>query len=413
MTTKEVKLLNHQYELMADTETKIIGMVSGFGAGKTYVACRKAIQLAYLNAGYDGIITEPTYPMLRDIFIPEMKKALEEWNVPYKFNSSNSIFTLNINGIDTKVLCMSMENVERLVGINAAWIICDEFDTTKAEIAYKAFIKLLGRLRAGVVRQFVITTTPEGFKSAYRIFVTEADNSKRLIHAKTTDNKYLPNDFIDTLRAQYPDNLLSAYLDGQFVNLTSGTVYKYFTRNTHSSNETIKDGDTLLIGQDFNIDGCVSIVCIERGDNVIAVDEIISYDTKAVIENIKSKYPKHYIEIYPDASGDNRKTNASETDIAMLRQGGFMVYSNSSNPSINDRVNTVNNLFDKKKLLVNVNKCPRLTEALEQQAYDERGEPEKSHTHPANDDFNDALGYMCAYRFPIIAGYSTSRMGGL
>lgn len=169
----------------------------------------------------------------------------------------------------------------------------------------------------------------------------------------------------------------------------------------------------MLIGQDFNIDGCVSIVCIERGDNVIAVDEIISYDTKAVIENIKSKYPKHYIEIYPDASGDNRKTNASETDIAMLRQCGFMVYSNSANPSIKDRVNTVNNLFDKKKLLVNINKCPRLTEALEQQAYDERGEPEKSHTHPASDDFNDALGYMCAYRFPIVAGYSTSRMGGL
>jgi phage terminase large subunit len=198
--TKDIKLLNHQYELLADTTTKILGLISGFGAGKTYVACRKAIQLAYLNAGHDGIITEPTFPLLRDIFIPEMKKALEDWGVPYKFNSSNSIFTLDINGVDTKVLCMSMENVERLIGVNAAWIICDEFDTTKPELAYKAFIKLLGRLRAGSVRQFVITTTPEGFRAAYRIFIKEADSSKKLIQAKTTDNKYLPADFIETLK---------------------------------------------------------------------------------------------------------------------------------------------------------------------------------------------------------------------
>jgi len=397
---------------MADTTTKIIGLISGYGAGKTYVACRKAIQLAYLNEGCDGIITEPTYPMLRDIFIPEMKKALEEWNVPYKFNSSNSIFALDINGVETKVLCMSMENVERLVGINAAWIICDEFDTTKAEIAYKAFIKLLGRLRAGSVRQFIITTTAEGFRSAYRIFVKEADSSKRLIHAKTTDNKYLPIDFIETLRAQYPENLLAAYLDGQFVNLTAGTVYSYFTRSTHSSNEIVKDGDTLLIGQDFNIDSCVSIVFVQRGENIIAVDEIISYDTKAVITNLKDRYTKHRIEIYPDASGDNRKTNASDTDIALLGQAGFSVYTNASNPSIKDRVNTVNNMFDKNRLLVNTVKCPRLTEALEQQAYDERGDPEKSNSHPANDDFNDALGYCIAYKLPILHPYGSMKMTG-
>jgi PBSX family phage terminase large subunit len=388
--------------LLADTTTKIFGLISGFGAGKTYVACRKAIQLAYLNAGHDGIITEPTFPLLRDIFIPEMKKALEDWGVPYRFNSSNSIFTLDINGVDTKVLCMSMENVERLIGVNAAWIICDEFDTTKQELAYKAFIKLLGRLRAGSVRQFVITTTPEGFRAAYRIFVKEADSSKKLIQAKTTDNKYLPADFIDTLKSQYPANLLDAYMNGNFVNLVSGTVYKYFTRLTHSSNEELKDGDTLLIGQDFNVDACISIVMVQRGDKIIAVDEIVSYDTKAIIFNLKDRYPNNRIEIYPDASGDNRKTNASETDIQMLQQAGFSVYVNSTNPAIKDRVNIVNNMFDKNRLLININKCPKLTEALEQQAYNERGEPEKQNTHPANDDYNDALGYCIAYKFPIV-----------
>jgi hypothetical protein len=140
---------------------------------------------------------------------------------------------------------------------------------------------------------------------------------------------------------------------------------------------------------------------VQRGNNIIAVDEIISYDTKAVIANLQSRYKNNRIEIFPDASGANRKTNASDTDIALLNQAGFGVYSNSANPSIKDRVNIVNNMFDKGLLLVNTNKCPRLTEALEQQAYDERGDPEKSNSHPAHDDFTDSLGYCISYKFPI------------
>ena len=295
---------------------------------------------------------------------------------------------------------MSMENVERLVGVNAAWIIADEFDTTKAELSYKAYNKLLGRLRAGNVRQFIITTTPEGFASAYRIFVKEMNGEKRLIKARTSDNKYLPLDFIETLKAQYPENLLEAYLNGEFINLTSGTVYKYFDRKTHHSNEVANENDIIIIGQDFNIDACISIVLVKRGDKIIAVDEFMTYDTKAIINETKERYKKR-VEFYPDASGDNRKTNASETDIQLLIQAGFSVYVNNKNPSVRDRVNIVNNMFEKGLLLINTHKCPLLTEALEQQAYNDKGEPEKSNNHPEPSDYNDALGYAIAYKYPI------------
>jgi len=400
--TKEIKLLNHQFELLADTHHKILALVGGYGNGKTYAATRKAIQLCYLNAGEVGIVTEPNYPMLRDIFIPEMKTALEEWGIVYKFNAADSIFFLTIDGKETKIICKSMENYERLVGINAAWIVCDEFDTSKPELAYKAYQKLLGRLRAGNVRQFVITTTPEGFRATYRIFETEKDESKRLIKAKTTDNKYLPPDFIDTLRAQYPENLLRAYIDGEFVNLTSGSVYSYFNRSTHHKSETIQPSETLYIGQDFNYSACISVVLVKRGDFLIAVDEIVSKDTKGVVENIKARYKSNYICVYPDASGANHKTSASDTDISILQKSGFGVYVNNSNPRVRDRVNIVNNAFEKNQLFVDTTKCPKLTEALEQQAYDPKtGEPQKGNEHPEPSDYNDALGYCLAYLKPI------------
>lgn len=400
---KEIKLLNHQYEILADTTTKILGLVGGYGNGKTYTACRKAIQLSFLNAGCVGIVTEPTYPMLRDIFIPEMKIALEEWGVKYKFNASNSIFLLDINGQETKILCMSMENVDRLVGINASFIICDEFDTSKEEIAYKAYNKLLGRLRAGNVRQFIITTTPEGFRATYRIFIKEPSNEKRLIKAKTTDNKHLPLDFIETLKTQYPDNLLQAYLNGEFVNLNSGTIYSYFNRETHHSNEDYKDRETIYVSQDLNYLGCISIVYVKRNGFDVAIDEIISNDTKSIIANIKNRYPDSHVCIYPDASGNAHKTSSSTTDIQMLRQAGFTVYVNNKNPSVRDRINITNNLFDKQKVKVNINKCPKFTEALEQHSYDEKtGEPCKYSGGATVDDFTDGGTYYLAYEYPMV-----------
>jgi hypothetical protein len=121
-------------------------------------------------------------------------------------------------------------------------------------------------------------------------------------------------------------------------------------------------------------------------------------------QTLKDKYKGHKIIIYPDASGQNRKTSASETDAQILRGAGHLVFVNHSNPSIKDRVNCVNNLFDKRRLLVNVSKCPNLTKALEQQAWDNKTQlPEKSDAHPANDDYNDALGYLIAYKYPIAA----------
>ncbi|MBE5650771.1 terminase, partial [Salmonella enterica subsp. enterica serovar Dublin] len=214
-------LLPHQYELLADTTTKIIGLCSGFGGGKTYSAARKAVHLALLNPGVDGIITEPTFPLLVQVMFPELMAALDFFGVKYKFNKVESIFYCDINGQTTRIICGSMENYQRLIGINAAWCVCDEFDTAKQETAYAAYMKLLGRLRRGNVRQLVIVSTPEGFKAMYQIFVTEADSSKRLIRAKTTDNYHLPADYVESMRSQYPEQLINAYLNGEFVNLTS------------------------------------------------------------------------------------------------------------------------------------------------------------------------------------------------
>lgn len=401
MINKEMLLLPHQYELLADTTTRIIGLCSGYGGGKTYSAARKAIHLATLNPGCDGIVTEPTFPLLNQVMFPELKKALDFFGIDYKFNKVESIFYCVIEGKPTRIICGSMENYERLIGINAAWVMCDEFDTSKAKIAYEAYIKLLGRLRAGNVRQFVIVSTPEGFRAMHKIFVTEKDESKRLIQAKTTDNKYLPQDYIDTLKAQYPPELLSAYLDGQFVNLTSGTVYNSYNRKKHNSQEVIKPKEPLYIGMDFNVTNMSAVVYVRRARQWHAVDELKKiYDTPAMIEIILERFTDHSITVYPDASGKSRKSvDASTSDISLLRSAGFSIRAKNSNPRVKDRIMATNSAFNKELLYINNSKCPEYSRCMEQLAYDPNGEPDKKSDL---DHLPDAGTYPIAYEMPVV-----------
>ena len=401
-----LKLLPHQFELIKDETTKILGLVSGFGAGKTYAVARKAVILALKNLGCDGIVTEPNFPLLTQILIPELKLALTEFGVPYEYKAGDSIFYCQIEGKETRIICKSMESYERLIGINAAWVIMDEFDTAKADLAYNAFIKLLGRIRAGSVRQMVIVSTPEGYKAMYKIFVEDSSPEKRLIRAKTTDNYHLPQDYIDTMRSQYPPELIEAYLNGEFTNLTSGTVYTQYDRtlnDTSMIDDLISD---LHIGIDFNVSAMSAIVCIIKDMKCYAVDELIGlFDTPELVTTLEQRYPSRNIFCYPDAAGDARKSvQADMSDIKLLRQAGFRVIADSKNPSIMDRVNSLNTLFcnanNERRMFVNTTTCKQLTKALEQQAYDEATHlPDKKNGH--DNRGIDALGYLVSKRFPL------------
>jgi hypothetical protein len=76
------------------------------------------------------------------------------------------------------------------------------------------------------------------------------------------------------------------------------------------------------------------------------------------------------IYIYPDASGDSRKSqNASKTDIAQLNDAGFSVIVDDANPPVKDRINSMNAMFcnanGERRYLVNVQNCPVYTESLD------------------------------------------------
>jgi hypothetical protein len=400
-----------QLAFVDDTATQIIGISAGYGAGKTRALCAKAVMLAAANQGFIGAVMEPTGPLIRDIWQTDFDDFLDAYGIPYTFRASPlPEYMLHLPGGDTKILCRSFENWSRIIGLNLAWVLADEIDTVTPSIANKAFPKILGRLRSGNVRQFGAASTPEGFRWMWNTFGSDEAKQRvdrKLIKMRTADNPHLPPDFIERLEANYDPSLLRAYLDGEFVNLTTGQVYDRFDRAKHVTTAVPDTSrEPLRIGVDFNVGNMSAVIAVRIGNGLLVIDEIAgAHDTDALAQEIRRRHPQQQIYVYPDASGGSRSTNASQTDIQILESYGMSNQSPRSNPPVRDRVAAVQALLENGKGQVRLQvaeRCKRVIECLELQCYSDKGEPDKD---AGFDHMNDALGYLVWREFnPLHAG---------
>jgi len=393
----KTNLLPHQQKFLEDTEHRKLALVCGFGAGKTHGLVAKAVHMAALNIGYVSALFEPVAPMLRDILQRTMDDLLEQWEIPFDFRVSPlPEYTLHFAEGSHTILLRTMETWNRIRGQNLCAIGFDEADTANKRVAEQATRMALARLRAGNVQQFYAATTPEGYGWAFDTFDRNAGEDTALIRARTMDNPYLPDGFIDSLMANYPPQLIKSYLEGQWVNLNTGQVYDRFDRAKHVV-ASLPDlsREPLRVGVDFNVGNMSAVIGVRIGNSLLVIDEVSgAHDTDALASEIKRHYPDRRIYVYPDASGGNRSTNASRTDIQILESHGFSNQSGKANPPVRDRVLAVQSLLENAKGEVRFSVAPgcrRLIECLELQSYTEKGDPDKEAGH---DHMVDALGYL-------------------
>ncbi len=446
----------HQQEFYFSTHRET-ALVTGMGGGKSWILALRMLstKIAYptIDLGY----ISPTHSITRDVLYPLVDELLIDSNIKYKINKSEN--TINFPGMG-KILCRSADDPAKIVGWTVGDVFVDEVDTLTADKALYVWQKAIARMRAkfpptpihpkGKPNQIFTTCTPEGFRFLWKHFDKEVRDAKlkiekiktktkqtstftseenekqakklrelrevasrKLIQASTHDNPHLPDGFILNLEATYPKELVDAYVNGQFVNLNSGSVYKHYNPNVHTTNiklitlqrtnEAVRSLTVLRLGQDFNYDGSVTLTILKIDDTLHVIKEFISKDTQGIIDNIEKYLPKELKKIiYPDASGYQKSTNSKVTDITMLKRAGHTVRASRKNPYIQDRVNSVNSLFNNNRLFINQKECPELHSALLQQIYNpSTGDPEKSNKPASIDDFTDALGYPVHKMFPV------------
>ena len=411
MATKRVlraKVTAPQAALI-NSKAKFPAMVSGFGAGKTQALIYRTLRLKLAYPKLDVAYYLPTYDLVKMIGYPRFSEELRKSRIRFVLNKSEHVISIPGKG---RIIFRTLDTPERIVGFQVADSFIDELDTLKAEQAEHCWNQIIARNRQkkpdGMPNTVAVGTTPEGFRFTHAKWKKSPKPGYELITASTYSNqRNLPDDYIQGLLDTYPPALIEAYLNGQFTNLTSGSVYPNFDRTLNHSSEIEKAGEALHIGLDFNRLNMTACVNVIRDGAPITVNELVGVrDTPTMAQMLNERYVSkgHSVMIYPDASGHNASSkNASESDFSILRQAGLMLRVDGANPAVMDRVNSTNamilNASGVRRWLINTERCPVTTESFEQQIFDKSGAPDKGSNH---DHAPDAQGYFLNQKFPII-----------
>lgn len=389
-------------------------IIGGLGSGKSRAGTIRIVYKLIKNKGCNVAYYMPTHDLNRLRAMPGVERDLEILGLKYRTNKSTFTITVFDYG---DIIFRSYDNPERIIAYEVAHSIVDEIDTLSKDKAEIVWRKISERNRQSCNEKNTIgcVTTPDqginGF--VYHKWVKQNQDGYELIKASTLSNPFLPSDYVENIRLNYDPILADLYINGNFVSLNQNKVYHFFDRKKHNSDRVITDDDKFLyVGVDFNIGGVCAVTSLIDGDNnPVIVDEFVSHDTYDFVNNLRTLYRGKTLIVYPDASGNSKRTNATESDIGIIEREGYFVDYQPSNPAIRDRVNCINNLLSKNNIKINTASCVELCNSLESQGYDKRNDPEKYNDHPAIDDWNDALGYLCNGRWPVNMGMAAKING--
>lgn len=352
------------------------GIVGGYQSGKSLSAAIKVITKLLISPGVPIAYYLPTYSLIADMLIPRFKSLFEDIEWPFKILLKESKITTPYG----EIWMRSMDNPDSIVSYSVGYSIVDEVDVVHVNKRTHAMQRISSRnsYKKETKNCLDFVSTPEGFAYMYKFFVKEANEQKKLFRISTLENAAnLGEGYIDGLRSLYDEGQLRAYLHGEFVNLTAGSVYKDYDRKRCHTDREVQKHDKLSIGLDFNITKMAAVVHVIEGGKYYAVDELVNvYDTETMIRLLKDKYEGHHITIYPDASGKSRNSSG-KSDVQLLIEAGFAIRAPGKNPFVRDRVNAMNAAFRNGQYFINSFQCPEYTAALEQISY-RNGEPDKT-----------------------------------
>src|SRR6185503_10567504 len=389
-----------------DSPARFKGFSGPIGSGKSQALCQEAIRLSYQNPGRAGLLGAPTFPMLRDSTLASLTEILERNQIPFEWNKGDNILTMKDSG--SRVLLRPVDDFDRLRGTNLAWFGLDELTYTQEG----AWLRLEGRLRdpKATRRCGFAVWTPKGFDWVYRKFIAHPVEGYEAILAQPFENRFLLDevpDFYERLRASYDENFFRQEVMGDYLNVRGGLVYSSFDRKRNVTELEPVLGLPLLWALDFNVDPLCSLVAQKVKDEVRVLDEIVlrRATTEQLCEEFVQRFgnPSGGVDVYGDASGAAMHTSSDSTDYGVIRDffraRGVRVRFRvpKSNPSVRDRVVTVNgklrNAADEVSMFVSP-KCKELIDDFEQVSYEEDSTQIDKTKDRRRTHSSDALGYL-------------------
>jgi predicted phage terminase large subunit-like protein len=187
--------------------------VGGRGSGKSYVGAYDLLCRAMSERGRGRLymVVAPTYIILQDASMRTVVQIAEDLGVIKEKWKQPPRLVLH-NG--SEIIFRSGDDPEKLRGPNLSGVWMDEASLMSQE-AYSVCIACLRE--AGQAGWLSATFTPKGVSHwTYDVFAKNKPNTQ-LFRSSTTENPFLPGEFITALKGQYSDKQASQEISGEFV----------------------------------------------------------------------------------------------------------------------------------------------------------------------------------------------------
>jgi len=419
------------------------------GFGKSHLAAVAAIQacneLLQLDANIPNknvYIIAPTYDQVTDIYFPLLmyQLGMEKYVIKHSKDAGALWLPKDVN-----LRLVSYEAVARLRGKGAYFVVNDEVrDWTKGmgfKEAWEGIIQPCITTRWGAKRaktlgapsqgRSLTISTPKGYDYLYDMYNRhEQDKSWGSYHFDYTQSPLLDREETETIKHTIdPLRWAREYLAS--FEESGNNVFYCFKRKEHVRSDlpdwTRNDRGEIIedvhVAIDFNVMIQASSAWAIRGGQVHCLEEFHgAADTQQLCDAIKGRFWKNgnkscKIYVYPDPSGNSRKTSAvvGTTDFTILQSNGFILCAHKKAPGIVDSVQCVNRMLKTASGATNMYfsaKVQSVVTSVERTAWvDNNADTAVIDKKESIEHFSDGIRYFTEYCFPIRLSSKTVARG--
>lgn len=417
----EITPFKHQRAAMKllryNPEIPYVFLIGGYGAGKSFCDVQVLLMLtgAYmysktpLTIGIIGV----TIKLLTQTVLKDFKAALDQASIPYRDNAMKGQLTVG----SVTFIYLAMSNPGDIYAHNFCCALVDEMDELPAEKVLEVVKAVQERCRVHMPPPFdrdpfiFFSTTAQGMGGTYQLceYFKKRGLKYAIVKGKTEYNTSLAKSQVELLRKLYTEEEAKAYLDGEFVNLTTGRVYPEFNRKMHVCMRfPVIPTETIYVGQDYNSGFNASCEVVERAGHLFIVNSHHWDYMGDAPKRLRQMYPTNPIVMIPDASGKEIMSGFMDE----VEDAHIQVMWNNKNASITERIMAVNkaiawgqlsvmeyNEFEKDSLQ------DKIIMALETRDFDDTGKPRKGKGPNALDHGADSMEYAIWHIIHSIHGY--------
>lgn len=219
----------------------ITHFVGGRGSGKTETQILFLFDQVKQNPGCEYQWTSPRYKEgIKKTFLPKWKRIVPE--DAYTINKADGIITM-YNGAVIYLDSRKADQYDADVG-RGATVAGVVFDEPREDKNRQAFDSLIATVRCPRAKQLWVTTSSTPLMGWYHDLVVKGGDP--VVYAKSSDNPYLPDGFVDKLFSLYDGNYAKQEVLAEWISLsgliwdnavlTENTFYPYSHWHKHTFN---------------------------------------------------------------------------------------------------------------------------------------------------------------------------------